>query len=179
MAAATSNLVDVGRITSVFGVKGWVKIHSYTEPEDGLFGYAPWWLKTPHGVKPLAIDEFRPHGKGFVAHIEGVDDREQAALLTAQMIAVDRSQLPALAEGDYYWHQLVGLAVVSVYEDRRVHLGRVAKLMETGANDVLVVAADAESIDDRERLVPYVPEQFVLRVDLEAGCIEVDWDPDF
>lgn len=179
MTATGSNLVDVGRISSVFGVKGWVKIHSYTEPGDGLFGYAPWWLKTPHGVKPLEIDEYRAHGKGFVAHVRGVDDRDQAALLCGQNIAVERGQMPALPEGDYYWHQLQGLAVISHFEGKPQRLGRVARLMETGANDVLVVAPDAQSIDGRERLVPYVPGQFVQRVDLETGCIEVDWDPAF
>ena len=179
MATGSSNLVSVGRITSVFGVQGWVKIHSFTEPGDNLFEYAPWWLKTAHGVKQVEIDAYRPHGKGFVAHVKGVDDREQAALITAVDIAVERSELPALEQGEYYWHQLEGLAVFTRVAGNVQRLGCVAKLMETGANDVLVVAPDRDSIDDRERLIPYVPEQFVLAIDLEAGSLEVDWDPEF
>lgn len=179
MTATRPGLVDVGRISAVFGIKGWVKIHSYTDPGESLFYYAPWWLKTPHGVKPVEFDEFRPHGKGFVAHIKGVDERDQAALFCGQTIAVGWEQLPPLPEGEYYWHQLQGLAVISCYTAPPQRLGRVAKLMETGANDVLVIMPDDESIDDRERLVPYVPEQFVRQVDLDAGIIEVDWDPEF
>lgn len=178
MSANSSNLVNVGRITAVFGIKGWVKVHSYTEPQDNLFSYHPWWIKTKHGVKQVEIDEARPHGDAYVAHIKGVDDRDLAASYTACDIAVERALLPNLEEGEYYWHQLEGLAVyTSVGGEQR--LGVVSKMMETGANDVLVVQGDAQSIDQRERLVPYVPGQFVVSVDLQAGRILVDWDPEF
>lgn len=178
-AAKSSNLVNVGRITALYGVKGWVKIHSYTEIAEDLFAYHPWWLKTSHGVKQVEVDEARPHGKGFVAHIKGVDDRDQAAQLTGVDIAVERNLLPELDDGEFYWSQLEGLVVVTNYGGASQRLGRVTKLMETGANDVLVVAPDDQSIDQRERLVPYVPGQFILAVDLAAGEIQVDWDPEF
>lgn len=178
MSANSSNLVNVGRITAVYGIKGWVKVHSYTEPQDNLFSYHPWWIKTQHGVKQIEIDEARPHGDAYVAHIKGVDDRDLAVSYTACDIAVERALLPDLDEGEYYWHQLEGLAVyTSVGGEQR--LGVVSKMMETGANDVLVVQGDAQSIDQRERLVPYVPGQFVVSVDLQAGRILVDWDPEF
>ena len=175
----SSNLVNVGRITALFGIKGWVKVHSYTEPPENLFEYHPWWLKTAHGVKKVEIDEARPHGDAFVAHIVGVDDRDVAALYTAVDIAVERDLLAVLDEGEYYWSQLEGLAVYTQFTGERQRLGIVDKILETGANDVLIIAADSTSIDQRERLVPYVPEQFVLSVDLEAGEILVDWDPEF
>ncbi|MGB3609383.1 MAG: ribosome maturation factor RimM [Cellvibrio sp.] len=173
------DLVNIGRITAVYGVKGWVKIHSYTEIAEDVFAYNPWWLKTPHGVKQVEVDEARPHGKGFVAHIKGVDDRDQAMLITKIDIAVDRSQLPELDEGEYYWSQLEGLAVITTYGGMSQRLGRVSKLLETGANDVLVVQPDDQSIDQRERLIPYVPDQFILRVDLGTREMQVDWDPEF
>lgn len=179
MTGTGSNLVDVGRISGVHGVQGWVKIHSYTEPQANLFSYGPWWLKTARGVKPVEIDDSRPHGKGFVAHIKGVDDRDTAAIYSGVGIAVEKSQLPDLGEADYYWYQLEGLRVISRWQGRDVDFGRVARILETGANDVLVIAPDADSIDQTERLVPYVPGQFVLSVDLEAGRIEVEWDPEF
>ena len=179
MTTSSSNLVNIGRISAVFGVKGWVKIHSYTEPTENVLIYNPWWLKTAHGVKSVEIDEARPHGKGFVAHIKGVDDRDQAVLYTGVDIAVESSQLPNLDEGDYYWRDLQGLAVVTEFEGSEQRLGRVARLLETGANDVLVVVADEQSIDQRERLIPYLPGQFVKSVDLAAGEIRVDWDPEF
>jgi 16S rRNA processing protein RimM len=177
--SAKSNLVNVGRITAVFGIKGWVKVHSYTEPQENLFEYHPWFLKTAHGVKQVEIDDARPHGDAFVAHIVGVDDRNLAMEYTAVDIAIERDQLADLDEGEYYWDQLQGLSVYTQFNGERQRLGVVSKLFETGANDVLVVQGDSQSIDQRERLVPYVPGQFVLSVDLESGEILVDWDPEF
>ncbi len=175
----SSNLVDVGRITTVFGVKGWVKILSATEPADNLFAYSPWWLKTRHGVKQVEVEEYQPHGKGWVAHIKGIDDREQAQALSQVTIAVERDQMPELDSGEYYWHQLQGLAVITEFGGHSQRLGVVQRLLETGANDVLVVQPDADSIDAKERLIPYLPGQFVTEVNLEAGLIRVDWDPEF
>jgi 16S rRNA processing protein RimM len=174
-----SNLVNVGRITAVFGIKGWVKVHSYTEPQDNLFSYHPWLLKTPHGIKEIEIDEARPHGDAFVAHIKGVDDRDIAATYTSCDIAVERAMLADLDDGEFYWHQLEGLSVVSQFEGKTVRLGVISKILETGANDVLVVQGDSSSIDQKERLVPYVPGQFVLSVDLTEKMMLVDWDPEF
>lgn len=177
--STNSNLVNVGRITAVFGIKGWVKVHSYTDPQENLFEYHPWFLKTAHGVKKIEIDEAKPHGDSFVAHIIGVDDRDLAMEFTAADIAIERNMLPELDAGEYYWSQLEGLAVFTQFSGTRQRLGVVSKLFETGANDVLVVAADAESIDQRERLIPYVPEQFVISVDINTREIVVDWDPEF
>ncbi len=179
MTEKSSNLVNVGRITAVYGIKGWVKVHSYTEPQDNLFEYHPWWVKTPHGVKQIEIDEARPHGDAYVAHIKGVDDRDLAVSYTAADIAVERDLLPELDDGEYYWSQLEGLAVYSRVDAAEVRLGVISKLLETGANDVLVVQGDSASIDQRERLIPYVPEQFVLDIDLVQKRILVDWDPEF
>ncbi len=175
----TSNLVDVGRISTVYGVNGWLKIQSGTEPEESLFGYKPWWLKTKHGVKAVEVLEYKAHGKGWVAHIDGVDDRDQAQTLTSVVIAVERAQMPELDVGEYYWHQLIGLAVITEFEGGSQRLGTVQRLLETGANDVLVVQGDAESLDQSERLIPYVPDVFVRQVDLEHDIIVVEWDPAF
>ncbi len=174
-----SDLLNVGRITSVFGIKGWVKIHSQTEPAENLFQYQPWFLKTKHGVKPVELADWRPHGKGYVAQIVGIEDRNQAELLCPVDIAVDKSLLAELDDGEFYWHQLEGLRVISEYDGQEIDFGIVKRILPTGANDVLVVVGDAQSVDQAERLVPYVPNQFVKDIDLAEGVIRVEWDPEF
>ena len=174
-----SNLLNVGRITTVYGVKGWVKIHSQTEPAENIFSYHPWYLKTKHGVKPVELEDWKPHGKGFVAQIVGVDDRNQAEPLCPVDIAVEKSVLAELDEGDFYWHQLEGLRVMSDYDGQQHNLGVVKRIMPTGANDVLVVVGDEQSMDQSERLIPYVPEHYVTDVDLHKRVIHVMWDPAF
>ena len=178
-SGSRSNLVTVGEIVGVFGVKGWVKVKSFTQPEANILDYAPWWLKTRHGVKAVEIDEPMQRSQGLVVHIVGLDDRDQAAELRGVKIAIERDQLPALGDGEYYWDQLIGLSVISCYGGREQNLGYVENLLETGANDVLVIKANDSSIDDRERLVPYLPDSVVHRIDIEQGLIFVDWDPDF
>lgn len=174
-----SKLLNVGRITSVFGIKGWVKIHSQTEPADNIFDYQPWLLKTKHGVKPVELAQWRPHGKGFVAQIVGIDDRNQAELLCPVDIAVEKDVLETLDEGEFYWHQLEGLRVFSDFEGQTYDFGTVKKILPTGANDVLVVVGDGQSMDQKERLIPYVPDQFVTDINIADGIIRVDWEPDF
>ncbi|ACR12315.1 16S rRNA processing protein RimM [Teredinibacter turnerae T7901] len=179
MTAKRSNLISVGRLTGVFGIKGWIKVKSFTSPEDNILQYSPWWLKTRHGVKPVEIDGFEARANGIIVHLPGVDDRDEAALLTNVDIAVEKSQLPQLGDTDFYWHELVGLRVKNRFEGQECDLGVVKELLETGANDVLVVVGDDSSADRRERLIPYVWETYVLAVDLERAEILVSWDPAF
>ncbi|MCA8976539.1 MAG: ribosome maturation factor RimM [Planctomycetes bacterium] len=169
--AAADEVLVVGRVTAVFGVKGEVRVHSLTDPPDNLRKYRPWllgadgedWLEH----SPSAV---RRHGKGLLARFDGVEDRDRAAALVGRQIAIRRSQLPAADEDEYYWIDLIGLDVVTI--DGRA-LGAVDHLMETGANDVLVVRGE------RERLIPFLREQVVKEVDREARRIVVDWDPEF
>jgi 16S rRNA processing protein RimM len=162
--------VTMGRVSGVYGVRGWLRVRSDCEPAEQLLEYSPWQLKTAQGWCSHTLEDGRPHGSGLVAKLATVDDRDAARLLVGADIAVDRSQLPALADDEYYWNDLIGLDVVT--QDGTL-LGRVTGLMETGANDVLVVSGD------RERLVPFIRDRVVLTVDAEARRIEVDWDADF
>jgi 16S rRNA processing protein RimM len=162
--------VVVGKIAGVYGVKGWVKVRSYTEPKENILDYAPWRLEggdTPIEVRVLAG---KAHGAGIVAQLEAMTDRDQAARLVGREISVLRECLPNLPEGEFYWMDLVGLRVVNL---EGAEFGRVVQIMETGANDVLVVAGD------RERLIPFALGQAVRQVDLAGGRILVDWDADF
>ncbi len=137
-------------------------------------GYGNCLLARAGGHSPLHFEESGRSGKGLVARLRGVADRAAAAALRGCDIAVPAAQLPALADG-YYWHELQGLRVSC----RGGVLGRVSHLLATGANDVLVVRPCPGSLDARERLIPWLRESVVSRVDLEAGALEVDWDPEF
>jgi 16S rRNA processing protein RimM len=163
--------VILGKITGLYGVRGWVKVYSHTEPRANIVKYSPWLIRKPGADwQEITVRSGKAHGKGVVAQLQGVNDRDQAAQLMGAEIAVPRSQLPAAAEGEYYWADLVGLHVVNL---EGVELGKVSHLMETGANDVLVVKGE------RERLIPFLQPDVVTEVDLDTGRIQVDWDPEF
>ena len=182
--ARPNHLLAVGRITSVYGVKGWVKIDSSTEPRANIFAYQPWYIDGPNGLQAVEIDEYRAHGKGFAGHISGVDDRDVAQIYCRKDIRIDKSLLPELADDELYWHQLQGLKIYSVGPgqdallNERVLLGKVSEIMETGANDVLVVQSCRDSIDKRERLIPWL-DAVLHSIDLDESEIEVYWDPEF
>jgi 16S rRNA processing protein RimM len=167
---AGEELVVLGRITGLYGVRGWVKIRSETEPRDNILVYERWYLKTGDEWIEAEVQDGHRHGKGLAAKIVGIDDRDQAECLRDALIAVRREQLPALSPGEYYWADLVGLRVSNL---DGVELGRVDHLIETGSNDVLVLHGD------RERLVPYLPGPVVKTIDLAGGTMIVDWDADF
>lgn len=165
--------VVVGKITTVHGVRGWVKIHSFTEPEGNIFDYRPWWMKLPTGWTKLEVDDFKPLNKGFIAHIRGLDDRDEARGYCQREILVAAAAMPEPGEGEFYWHQLLGLRVESRHGGCPVDLGVLSGFLETGANDVMVVKDG-----NRERLIPWI-DDVVLEVDQASGAILVDWDPDF
>ncbi len=183
MSANDSGIIEshfvIGEIAGVHGVKGWVKVKSFTQPADNILEYLPWHIKAGEELRILEVDAHQLRSQGLLVHVRGVDDRDRAGALVRELLYAPVDALPELAEDEFYWQQLQGLAVISVYGGREIPLGKVASLFETGANDVLVVQGDAGSIDKGERLIPYVPGQFVQRVDLEAGIIWVDWDPEF
>ena len=180
MAADSSERVVIGKITSVYGVKGWVKIHSFTEPMENFLSYTDCLIQRGGQWQPISFDEGKRHGKGLIAHIKGVDDRDLAAQYCKSEIAVSAEALPDLAEDEFYWHQLEGLKVLTTNDSgEELLLGKVSHMLETGANDVLVVRKCAGSIDREERLIPYLPGQFIKDIDLEGGLIRVDWAPEF
>ena len=172
---SAEDLIVLGKITSVHGVRGEVKIYSFTDPIDNLLDYPTWTLKRDGEVKQVELVSGRLQGKVLVAKLKGLDDREVARTLAGFDICVPRALLPDLDDGEYYWHQLEGLKVIDLQGQL---LGRLDHLLETGSNDVMVVKPCPGSLDDRERLLPYT-EQCVQKVDLAAGEMRVDWDADF
>jgi len=166
----------IGQITSVFGVKGWLKVFSYTDPKDGILDYRNWTLVHNGQRIPARLEEGRRQGQGIVVRLKGIDDRGLARTYCGADITVPMAELPDLPEGEFYWHQLEGLTVFTMDNEC---LGKVDHLIGTGSNDVLIVRATDESIDQRERLIPYLPEQVVKNVDLTESAMIVDWDPEF
>lgn len=166
----TVSKVVLGRVSGLFGVRGWVKVYSHTEPRENIAGYRDWYLQCDGDWQPARVEQGRRHGKGVVVKLVGIEDRDQAAALIDCDIAIDRDQLPPLPPGEYYWADLEGLRVVTL---EGTELGRVSHLFATGANDVMVVRGE------RERLLPFVQPDIIRRVDPEQGLIEVDWDPEF
>lgn len=169
-----SDVVVVGRIDGAYGVRGWLRVTSYTDPAENLVGYRPWHLRMERdgdgGWREVAVEEIRPHGEGFRCSISGVRDRDAAARWRGALVGVPETALPPPAEDEYYWRDLIGLSVTTV---GGAALGRVETLLATGANDALVVR-DGE----RERLIPFIA-QVAREVDLDRGVIVADWDPEF
>ena len=168
--------VVLGCLTSPYGVKGWLKVYSYTSPIEGIFEHAEWVLSKRGERRACKLSQGRPHGKGLVASLEGISSRELAEQWAGADILLPKQALPALAPGDYYWYQLEGLQVETLDGEC---LGQVNYLFETGANDVLVIRPSEASLDERERLLPFLPDDVIRQVDLDAGRMIVDWDPEF
>ncbi len=165
------NLVKMGRVTGVFGIKGWLKVYSETQPLDNILQYKSWILDLDTQSFTVEPVQGKRHGKGVIVKLKGYDDRNQAETLKGAVIAVRREQLADLSEdGEYYWTDLEGLQVSNL---SGLDLGVISHLFETGSNDVMVVRGD------RERLIPYIWEQVVKTVDLPTKQMVVDWDPDF
>lgn len=166
----SDELISVGKISGIFGVKGWIKVFSYTDVRENILVYSPWILKKGKETKLVEVSNGRRHGKTVVACLDGLIDRDDAAELNGWDIFIRPEQLPKSRRGEYYWADLIGLQVKTV---EGLDLGTVQQMLETGANDVVVV------MGERERLIPFLQEQTITNVDLEAGVMTVDWDPDF
>jgi 16S rRNA processing protein RimM len=183
MSSLSSELSEiiVGEITGVSGVKGWVKVFSHTEPRINIVKYNPWLISTSKDTnwKTVKVLNGRSQGKTIVAQIEGVTDREQAHSLIGTKIAINIEQLKKLNTNDYYWRDLEGL---DVYNIKGQLLGQVSHLIETGANDVLVVKLTPELAKEqknKEMMIPYLMGDVVKNVDLDANQLEVDWDNEY
>ncbi|WP_432743861.1 ribosome maturation factor RimM [Methylobacter sp. G7] len=162
--------ISVGKISGVFGIKGWVKVFSFTDPRENILTYSPWLLKKDDETKTVSVVDGQLQGKTIVAQLTGVNDRNQAESLMGWDIFITQEQLPNAAKDEYYWSDLMGLHVETV---DGVQLGLVDSLLETGANDVIIVQGE------RERVIPFLQGQTIISVDLVAGKIIVDWDPEF
>ncbi len=172
-----SDKILLGKVGAVYGIKGWVKIHSFTEIPEAIFDYTPWSLILGEKEQSIDITDWRKHNNGLIAKFAKINDRDDAQRVVGSEIFVDESVLPDLPEGEFYWRDLIGMSVVT---DKGYDLGQVSDVMETGANDVLVVNANRnDGFGKKERLIPYIFDQVILSVSVETKQICVDWDPGF
>lgn len=165
-----SELIAIGRFGRPHGIKGLITVHSFTDPYDNILQYADWQVylnKQWQSFKPIHLEI---KGKLILAQLEGYNEREQVAQLTNKEIVVSRHQLPQLEQGEYYWHELLGMQVIN---EHSILLGVVKKILPTGSNDVLVIEGS------KRYLIPYLPGQFIFKVDLSKRIIHVDWEVDF
>ncbi len=173
----TDEMILVGRVSGLFGVKGWIKLHSDTGPRENILSYSPLYLecKDESGAQWQAVKLLsgKKQGKSIIAHLADCSDRNAAELLVGLRVAIKQEQLATTAEGEYYWSDLIGLKVSTL---EKVELGVITEMMETGANDVFVVRAEE---DGQERLLPFIHGDVIKEIDLEQACMTVDWDPEF
>ena len=194
-----SEFVLLGEITGHYGVKGWVKVKSFTRPATQILEfstwYVPWapsrdWLKSmqtefvlhPESLQKLELTQGKRQQRGLIAKLIGIDCREQSQGIQGRPIVMEKSQLAPAGPGEFYWSELIGMRVVNL---EQIALGVVDHLLETGANDVLVVRNKVSSASDVgdgsdtvERLIPW-SDQVISDIDRSAGLITVDWDAGF
>lgn len=163
--------VLLGLINGLFGVKGWVKVYSYTRPRIKIIDYQHWYLGDDFN-QPIRVEDGRPLKGGVVVKLEGINDRDAAVALLDREIWIAGDQLTSLPNDEYYWYQLIGL---NVLDTEKKPLGSIKDLIETGANDVMIVRGK----DKTEHLIPYIQGQVIKSIDLEQKCMVVDWDTDF
>ena len=166
-----SGFIVIGKFVGVYGIRGSLKIQSFTRPKVNIFTYSPWLIKQNGDWQGMQLMEGKPRGKGLIASIAGITDRDEAMALVGSEIAIKSDQLAEPKEGEYYWHDLINLQVINGQNEI---LGIVTELLETGANDVLVVEADRQ-----RRLIPYVKDVYIKDIDLEQGIMQVDWRSDY
>jgi len=169
--------IILGKVGAVYGIKGWLKIHSFTDETEAILDYFPWSLKLGNNTQTVEITDWRKHNKVLIVKVAGIDDRDEAQAFVGSEILTNEAALPELSQDDFYWRDLIGMSVVT---NKGYDLGVVTDMMETGANDVLVVKANLkDGFSKKERLIPYLFEQVIESVSIENKQICVDWDPGF
>ena len=169
--------IIIGRVGDTYGIKGWSHLISFTDPQDNIFTYKNWQIeKTPDHFAPIKLESYKAHGSHFVVKFADIKDCDQALLLKGKSIAVERAELPALSQNDYYWSDLTGLSVVNTKGES---FGVIDHLFETGSNDVIVTKITTkidEKCTEKNIFIPYLSD-VVKTVDLEKQIMIVEWEP--
>lgn len=169
------HLIHIATLKKPYGIKGWLWVFSHTDNHADIFAMSPWWLKTAAGLKPLTPTQWRQQGQGLVASFKEIGDRNVAETMNGATVWVEKSNLPALGEDEYYWSDLLGLTVIN---EQNETLGVIKELFETGAHEIVSVKPTKDSIDDEARLIPW-HKDVVLHIDLLQQTMLVAWQRDY
>lgn len=175
---AKEKLVVLGKLGAFHGVHGWMRLFSATEKPANIFTYDNWLLNLNGKMTPVKVEGHKTsNGEHFLVKLNIANTKEEAQALTNSHIYYKASDLPQLEEGEYYWKDLTGC---TCYTPDGYELGTVKEIMETGANDVLVLTVKpGDKYGKTSRLIPFLPDHYEMKVDVAAKKITVDWDPDF
>jgi len=166
----------LGKISGVHGIKGWVKVFSYTSPRVQIVNYTKWYIrKKDQDWKLFKLKEGKEQGKNIIAKLEGINYRDEAEAMRGMEIAIQQDQLAVLDENEYFWRDLIGLSVETINGEK---LGKIDWLFDTGSNDVMVIK-ETKSAEPKEYLLPFVFDDVIQSIDLEQSLMIVDWDPEF
>ena len=182
-ASAGRPLILMGRILAPHGTRGWIKVEPYGDSPAVLAERKQWWMSAPGGSAPdrpegwsrLSIVECEIHDRRLAARPQGCEDRDAAAAYRGREVALQREDLPTLGRDEFYQVDLIGLAVVNGSGES---LGQLEEMFSNGAHEVMRVVEKTASAQRVERLLPFIPS-VVMKVDLPAGCIRVDWQRDW
>ena len=174
-SVSTNSLMKIGQLKKPYGIKGWLWVFSDTDDRTAIFKMQPWYMKTATGMKPLTVKAWREQGAGIVAQFEQVPDRNVAETMNGVTLWVEQDVLPETGEDEYYWSDLIG---VQVFNEEDEYLGDITEMFETGAHDIMRVAATSESLDEEERLIPW-HKQTVIAVNMTAKTMVAAWPSDY
>lgn len=168
MSQSNPSYIVIGKFGATYGIHGWIKILAYTEFGENILNYQPWYIqRTPDTWTPISIEDGRLHNNGVIVKPSNVHTPEEARLLTGYTIAITRDQLPPLKKNEFYWSDLIGITVINQHGET---LGKIAYLMETGSNDVIVVKGE------KEHAIPYLMDTVIKSIDLDKREMHVDWE---
>ncbi len=162
--------VVLARIGAPHGLRGSLKVYSYTSPVENIINFKNWWLDEGAKLSCREVKSIHQHDKYFIVNLEGINSREQAQLLVTKEVKVLRSELPQIATNEYYYSDLENLAVYNLQQE---YLGTIANCFTTGANDILEIVQG-----DKQIFVPFIMDQYVMNVDLSQRRVLVDWAVD-